>query len=87
MALLCRVLSDALEHIHQIRVRVAPVQPTDRKQALQRADMARTDLTPAEVPVLAPHRITRSAHFRWLVSVGTPGSLRSTRSGPSREWT
>ena len=51
-----RVLSDALQDIDQIVIRVDVVQPTGDDQALQDADVAGTEFGPAEHPVAATHR-------------------------------
>jgi hypothetical protein len=46
-----RVLADALQHIHQIGVRIDAVQPAGGDQALQDAGVFGADFAPAKEPI------------------------------------
>ena len=49
------MLRDALQDVDEIRVDVDVVQPAGDDQGLDDADVLRSELCPAEVPVLASH--------------------------------
>ena len=49
------MLCDALQDVDEIRVDIDPVQPTGHDQRLDDADVLRSELRPAEVPVFASH--------------------------------
>ena len=65
-----RVLSDALQHVHQIGVRIDAVQPASGDQALHDASVLGADLAPAEQPRLF-ERFYRGAAGR---ASGAPGT-------------
>jgi len=50
------MLSNALQYVHEVIVRIDVVQPTCRQQALHNSDVFGAQLGPAEQPVLFTHR-------------------------------
>lgn len=50
------MLTDTLQHVHKVVIRVDVVQAAGRQQALHDADVFRAQFGPAEQPVLLTHR-------------------------------
>ena len=74
------MLAHALEHIDQVVIGIDPMQPAGDDQTLDNAHVFRAQFVQQNSHALRPIGIARNARSRWLVSIGTSGSVRNTSS-------
>lgn len=75
-----RMLTDTLERIDKVVVRIDIMHTASRDQALDDPNLLGTKLCPTKNQFFLPMGIARRARSRWLVSIATSGSSRYTEN-------
>ena len=80
------MLTDALQHIDQIGMRIDAVQTAGDDQACTMPTCVAPRSVQQKFQFSLPIGIIRRGRLRWLVSIGTSGSMRKTSSRRDRTW-